>query len=177
MKEIRDFLYNNYWIIYGRIRLYIRRMTTRYVYVVQSQFTNIETFSVRVFDIYNNPKKAITRAKKEIAEMDNWVRGIPIPLEFYRKHIDELDDNYSILYGYTMDDIEKGIVEMGLPKHPLIRYLWKDYLGYTAEEWQNSHLQYSMCCRTERVTVSVEKRAVNRRKWFSIVFEEIVEPI
>jgi len=87
---------------------------SKYVYVVE--VTDLDA-SIRFLDVYSNKKVALENFN-ESSKGRIWIEQMNVPLDIFLEHYKRFED-------------EENGNEWG--------YLWKDYMGYTEEDWSDSY--------------------------------------
>jgi len=128
-------------------------------YVVEKYLTDEECPPLYILGIYSTSEKAIEATRTAVKELNSWVDDLPIPLDFFIEHINELD---------MRDD-----------HHYPFHFFWKNYLGYTEKDWQETYCLYYRRSYLGRLSVSVSERYMDEytEEWGERFFTEIIEPI
>ena len=104
------------------------------VYAVQS-FRSIHEEEY-FHGVFSNKKAAIKKCDDVLEDHVFWMISMKIPMDIYTIHIGDLFDN------------DKNT------------HIWKDYLGYSAETWENAHFLYEDCQYRGMIKATIKKYVV-----------------
>jgi len=120
----------------------------RYVYMINVGYGSPFFLLNQCEGFYSNKKSALKVYKNRVKKMFEEVPQLTIPYEIFLKHI--VDFEYRGEYIWLLIDEELDYS----PK--CLDYIWKDYMGYRAEEWEKSRKEYLIwnhLTRTREITL------------------------